>query len=152
MFMLCSCHLVTYWPATGRCHMIEGSCCCGVVRFTLNAPPSMMGTCHCTRCRKLGANVMVFVRRDSLTWRQGRDNIAQFQPEAPHKYARCFCNTCGTSLGEILSNEDSFPISAQTLDTDLDIRNRFHEFVSEKPSWYEICDTAEQFEGHPEMS
>ncbi|WP_227512261.1 GFA family protein [Tritonibacter mobilis] len=111
-----------------------------------------MGTCHCTRCRKLGANVMVFIHRDSLTWRQGRDNIALYQPEAPYKYARCFCKTCGTSLGEILSNEDSFPISAQTLDTDLDIRNRFHEFVSEKPLWYEICDTAEQFEGHPEMS
>ena len=132
--------------------MIEGSCCCGKVQFALSAPPSMMGTCHCTRCRKLGANVMVFIRSDTLTWRRGRENVAVYQPEAPYKYPRCFCKTCGTSLGEILSTEESFPISAQVLDGDLEIRNRFHEFVAEKPSWYEICDSAEQFEGHPVTS
>ena len=34
--------------------MIQGSCCCGAVKFELNAVPDMMGTCHCSRCRKLG--------------------------------------------------------------------------------------------------
>ena len=129
--------------------MIEGSCFCGAVQFTLDRPPSMMGTCHCSRCRKVGANVLVFVTRDSVTWVQGRENVARYQPEAPYTYGRCFCRTCGTSLGEILSEEESFPISAHALDSDLEIRNRFHEFVAEKPSWYEICDAAEQYDGHP---
>jgi len=30
--------------------------------------------------------------------RRRRENIAQYQPEAPYKYARCFCKTCGTNL------------------------------------------------------
>ena len=132
--------------------MIKGSCCCGAVRFELLAEPSMMGTCHCSRCRKVGASTFVFVKREDLKWIQGQDQIVLFQPDAPYQYGRCFCGVCGTSLGEILSEADSFPIAANALDTELTLEIRFHEFVGEKPSWYEICDDAKQFEGHPTPS
>ncbi|MGH1412820.1 MAG: GFA family protein [Pelagimonas sp.] len=110
----------------------------------------MMGTCHCSRCRKVGASAIVFVKKEHLTWVQGRDNVALFEPVAPYKYGRCFCKVCGTSLGEILSDMDSFPIAANAIDSDLTVRNSLHEFVSEKPSWYEICDDAEQSKGDPD--
>ncbi len=129
--------------------MIRGSCCCGAVQFELAAQPTMMGTCHCSRCRKAGASTIIFVKKADLTWIAGKENVALFMPGAPYKYGRCFCKTCGSSLGEILSEEDSFPIAANALDDDLSIGNQFHEFVSEKPSWYEICDDAKQFDGHP---
>ncbi|WP_136660142.1 GFA family protein [Nitratireductor sp. XY-223] len=129
--------------------MIEGSCCCKAVKFELSAKPSMMGTCHCSRCRKAGASAIVFIRKQDLKWIQGKEHVALYQPEAPYKYGRCFCRICGTSLGEILSQEDSFPIAANALDTEVGLENRFHEFVSEKPAWYEICDDAPQYEGHP---
>lgn len=129
--------------------MIDGSCLCGAVRFRLTAPPTLMGTCHCSRCRKAGASTIVFVKRESLDWVQGRDRVALFQPGAPYKYGRCFCRDCGTSLGEILSEEESFPIAADALDGDPGIRNAFHEFVAEKPAWAAICDDAPQSDGHP---
>lgn len=129
--------------------MIKGSCCCEAVQFELSAEPSMMGTCHCSRCRKVGASAIAFIKRDDLKWIQGKDQIAIFEPAAPYKYSRCFCKICGTSLGEILSDEDTFPIAANTLDGDVALKNKFHEFVAEKPSWYEICDDAKQFDGHP---
>lgn len=132
--------------------MIGGSCCCGAIEFELLAEPSMMGTCHCTRCRKVGASTLVFVKKEDLKWIRGRDRVQIFAPNPPYKYRRCFCGICGTSLGEILSEEDSFPISASALDGKLGLRNRFHEFVAEKPSWYEICDRAKQFDGHPDLS
>ncbi len=44
----------------------------------------------------------------------------------------------------------TLPIAANFLDSDIDMKNQFHEFVSEKPSWLEIGDAAKQFEGHPE--
>ncbi len=128
---------------------IQGSCCCGAVAFELSATPSMMGMCHCTRCRKVGASALVFVARESLSWIRGRDIVSTYTPDAPYKYARCFCSICGTSLGEILSEEDSFPISGHCLDSDPVVRNTFHEFVAEKPEWYVIGDDAVQFEGHP---
>lgn len=129
--------------------MVSGSCCCGAVQFELLAPPSMMGTCHCSRCRKSGASTIVFVRREDLRWRQGKEQVALYQPEAPYKYGRCFCRICGTSLGEILSDAESFPIAANAIDTDLGLKNQFHEFVSDKPGWYDISDEAAQSKDHP---
>jgi len=132
--------------------VIKGSCYCGAVRFELLNKPSMMGTCHCSRCRKAGASTIVFVKQADLRWVQGRENVTLFQPEAPYKYGRCFCMTCGTSLGEILSQEDSFPIAANALDEDIGLKVQFHEHVAEKPDWYEICDEAPQSEVHPEQA
>lgn len=129
--------------------MIGGSCCCGAVAFALSVAPKMMGTCHCTRCRKVGASTMVFVGKEDLKWIKGRDHIQVYEPTSPYKYARCFCRICGTALGEILSEADSFPIAANALDGAFGLENEFHEFVAEKPSWSKICDDAKQFDGHP---
>ncbi len=128
---------------------IPGSCCCGAIRFELSEPPSMMATCHCSRCRKLGASTFVFVKRETFRWIAGDDAVVRFQPVAPYKYTRAFCGTCGTALGEVGSDADSFPIAADTLDVDPGVRVRFHEFVAEKPAWVMICDDAKQFDGHP---
>ena len=130
---------------------IKGSCCCGAVKFELTEEPSMMGTCHCTRCRKVGASTLVFIKKNTLKWIQGQENIKVFEPSEGYKYHRTFCKTCGTALGEILSTEDSFPISAHTIDSNLSVKNQFHEFVSEKPDWSDIGDDAKQFIEHPEF-
>lgn len=117
--------------------MIEGSCLCGAVKFRLTAPPEMMGTCHCSRCRKAGASTIVFVRRETLEWVQGRDRVALHTPPAPFQYGRCFCRECGTSLGEILSPEARFPIAADALDDDPGLRVGFHEHLADRPPWHE---------------
>jgi hypothetical protein len=132
--------------------MIRGSCCCESIQFELSAEPTMMGTCHCSRCRKVGASTFVFVKRDTFKWVQGRELVARYEPDPPFKYARCFCKRCGTALGEVDSQQDSFPIAANCLDDDPIVRNRFHEFVGSKPAWYEICDGAKQFAEHPVKS
>ena len=129
--------------------MYEASCCCGAIAFTLAATPTMMGTCHCTRCRKLGASTIAFVRREDLHWQRGKDQVAEYLPDAPYTYARCFCRVCGTALGEILSDADSVPIPANVFDTDLGLANQFHVFVAEKPGWSQICDGAPQYTTNP---
>jgi len=108
-----------------------------------------MGTCHCSRCRKVGASTIVFVKKESLVWIEGKSHVGLYQPEPPYRYGRSFCRICGTSLGEILSEDTSFPIAANALDTDFGLKNQFHEFVAEKPGWYEICDDAPQSDVHP---
>ena len=129
--------------------MIKGSCCCEAVQFELAEKPSMMGMCHCSRCRKVGASSLAFVKSDKFKITAGQDKITTFKGEPPYKYDRCFCSVCGTALGEVLSEMDSFPINANCIDTEFEIENKFHEFVSEKPSWFTIGDSAKQFEEHP---
>ncbi|MGD1884881.1 MAG: GFA family protein [Paracoccaceae bacterium] len=117
---------------------INGSCCCGAVRFVIKSAPNTMGTCHCSRCRKLGVSTIVFVKRDQFHLEAGADVIETMEPTAPYKYYRSFCRQCGTSLGEPMSPDESFPINAHCLDDDPGIRNAFHEHVAEAPAWIEL--------------
>lgn len=129
--------------------MLKASCCCGTVQFTLAGTPSMMATCHCSRCRKLGAAVFVFVKAADVAVVSGADAIARYHPDPPYRYTRSFCGKCGTSLGELGSDSATYPINAHVFDDALDLTNRFHEFVGEKPAWLPICDAARQFEEYP---
>jgi hypothetical protein len=129
--------------------MLKGSCCCGAIRFEVAEAPTMMATCHCTRCRKVGAATFVFVKRDGFDLVSGPDRIATYRPEPGYRYARDFCATCGTALGEMTGDGESFPIPANCFDDPLDLSVRFHEFVAEKPDWLVICDGAKQFAQHP---
>jgi hypothetical protein len=130
--------------------MIKGSCCCGSIKFEISDVPSMMGTCHCSRCRKLGSSTIIFVKKENFKLIQGQDFIQKFLPEEPFKYVRTFCKTCGTALGEIGTESESFPVAVNCLDDDPILRNQFHVFVASKPEWYEICDSATQFQEDPE--
>lgn len=129
--------------------MIKGSCCCGAIQFEISESPSMMGMCHCSRCRKVGASALAFVKSETFKITTGRDNITTFKAEPPYKYDRCFCSLCGTALGEVLSGLEYFPINANCIDSEIELEIKFHEFVSEKPRWFKIGDQAKQFYDHP---
>ena len=129
--------------------MIQGSCCCQSVKFTLSAKPEFLGICHCSRCRKLGTSEFFMVAKDSFEWVTGKEFVTEYKPEPPFKYKRCFCNKCGSSLGEILSADDKFPIAANALDSDPQIKVWFHEHVATKPSWQLVHDGVKLFEGDP---
>lgn len=129
--------------------MIQGSCCCGVVKFSLAKDPSFLGICHCSRCRKLGASEFFMVDRDALSWISGKESVAEYLPEEGFKYKRCFCKHCGSSLGEILSQEDKFPIAANSLDSDPGLKVWFQEHLATRPSWQLVHNGSKLFEGDP---
>ena len=129
--------------------MIEGSCCCGEVRFTISREPKFVAACHCSRCRKLGATPFAMVYSDSFELLCGGEQIVQYRPEPPFKYQRSFCGKCGTSLGEVLSKEGMFPIPVNCFDRDPGLEIRFHEHVASKPAWSEIPAGSKQFENDP---
>ena len=130
---------------------------CAIVRPSLSkALGGHKDRCVCATARNarrcVGASTLVFVTKDSFRWVQGREFVTRYEPVPPFKYVRCFCQKCGTALGEIESQEYSFPIAANCFDDDPIVRNLFHEFVINKPAWYEICDSAKQFPEHPVKS
>ena len=129
--------------------MIKGSCCCKAVQFELNERPDRLGMCHCSRCRKVGASALAFVKANTLRITSGRNLIAVYKATAQYQYSRCFCSVCGTALGELLSSSASFVINAHCIDSDIVMENAFHEFVADKPSWLAIGDSAQQFAAHP---
>lgn len=114
---------------------IRGSCACGRVKFEIRGKPSALGTCHCSRCRKLGSATMVFVDRKQFHMITGADTIETIQPRPPHTYTRSFCRHCGTALGEPLSPDATFPINAHCLDDHPGVEHSFDEFTQDRPVW-----------------
>lgn len=100
------------------------------------------------RCRKLGTSTIVFVKREQFRLTSGEEDIETVVLQPPYKYIRSFCRRCGTSLGEPLSPEASFPINAQCLDDDPVIRNTFFEFVSDLPAWLDLAPTEQEIVDH----
>tara|TARA_A100001391_G_scaffold129559_1_gene88686 strand:+ start:32421 stop:32759 length:339 start_codon:yes stop_codon:yes gene_type:complete len=112
----------------------------------------MMATCHCSRCRKVGASTFVIVGREHFRLLGGDGSIATYAPEAGYLFARNFCSNCGSALGEMTGDAPSFPIPANCFDDPLDLVVACHEFVDEKPEWLPICDDAKQFARHPQKA
>lgn len=129
--------------------MFKGSCCCRAVRFEITEKPKMLGACHCSRCRKVGGTPFALVQRAHFRLLDGREEIAVYRPEPGFKYARSFCRRCGTSLGEMLAEAETFPIPVDCFDDDLGMEIRFHEHVATRPAWFVIPDGVKQFEGDP---
>ncbi|AKS41267.1 GFA family protein [Wenzhouxiangella marina] len=129
--------------------MIKGSCCCGAVQFEIDSSPHMLGMCHCSRCRKLGASALAFVSAKDFRITAGLDGIATYKAEPPFQFDRCFCSACGTALGDVFSAQATFPINAHCIDADLALEMSFHEWVADKPSWFCIGDQARQFAQDP---
>lgn len=100
----------------------------------------------------LGISTIAFVRREHFEWLQGGDLVELYHPEPPYKYTRGFCRRCGTAVGEVSSDAESFPVNANCLQDHPALANGFHEFVGEKPGWYVIGDDAPQFLAHPQAS
>ncbi len=129
--------------------MLKASCCCGAVQFEIHSTPSMMGSCHCSRCRKVGASALIFVSAKDVLLCQGAEAIQSYTPALPFQYSRAFCKHCGTALGGLGSAAEAIPIPVNCLDDEPGLRNQFHVYVASKPAWYEICDQAPQFAESP---
>ena len=59
--------------------MIKGSCCCGSIKFEISDVPSMMGTCHCSRCRKLGSSTIIFVKKENFKLGGFKRQVQQYK-------------------------------------------------------------------------
>lgn len=130
--------------------MIRGSCCCKAIEFEVDSEPSMMGNCHCSRCRKTGSPVFIVIRADAFRYTKGQEFVARYVPEPPYNSTRSFCQRCGTTIGELdLPQQGWAAVAVTALDDDPGMRSRFHEFVNSKAPWYEILDDLPQFQERP---
>lgn len=129
--------------------MIKGSCLCGAVKLEISGTPSSLSYCHCARCRKAAgvfSTVLIGPVAD-LTITGGQDHIARNEPDAPFVHRRAFCETCGSSLGDLATDGGIYVVAASVLDDDPGIKPMGHIHTASKPDWYEITDGLQQFEG-----
>lgn len=127
---------------------IKGGCLCGAVRFEITGTPLFMSYCHCSRCRKTAGAfaAIVMVRQGDFRLLSGKDAIGQYAEEG-FQHVRSFCATCGSALGELLGEHDTFPVAATALDDDPGVRPVIHVHAASRPAWYDILDGVKQVPG-----
>ena len=124
---------------------LQGTCLCGGVQYEVEAEPTSMAHCHCTRCQRgrgTAYGTVLIVKPEDYRVVQGQDLIRSYDEEG--FTSRKFCSKCGSGLyhGDIF-------IEAGTLTSDPGLRPQFHIMVDNKAVWYEITDDLPQYPEWP---
>ncbi|MBC58504.1 MAG: alanine acetyltransferase [Confluentimicrobium sp.] len=149
--------------------LLEGSCHCGAVRFTVEARhPYPFNLCYCSICRKTagggGFAINLGASADTLTLEGGahvRSYHARLHEDESGEVTysegeRKFCGLCGSALWvwdprwpELLHPH------ASAIDTPLPVPpERTHLMLGSKAPWVEPCvgPSDQSFEGYPDES
>ncbi len=117
--------------------MLNGSCNCKDISFTISGEVRGVSNCHCGQCRKQSGNVWasaVVEQADikitgTPTWYRSSDSAA-----------RGFCPTCGAFLFWKHDDETSMSFGLGALDGPSGLKIEKHIFVVDKGDYYEIAD------------
>jgi hypothetical protein len=149
--------------------MLEGSCHCGAVHFSVRSlHPVPYQLCYCTICRKTqgGSGYAINLGADARTLEvQGRDHVRLYHakirnPEDERAHAssaeRAFCGECGSALW-LFSPEWPALIHpfASAIDTALPVSpEHTHMMLEFKANWVEptIRPRDKRFDRYPEES
>jgi hypothetical protein len=119
---------------------VEGSCACGITRFSATSPaPYPYRICYCRRCRKLaggvGAAVNILADAAHLTITGGA-SLASYQHGDGGPITK-FCARCGTALLVELPGWPHwvYPF-ASAIDTPLPVPPHYiHIQLRDRPAW-----------------
>ncbi len=132
--------------------MLKGSCLCGNVQYQYNGTLDEISICHCEQCRKAQGSAFVPVspvQSRLFVILKGQDYLKEYR-SSPNK-VRAFCRECGSP---IYSARDDLPemkrLRLGTLETPVDVQNKYHIFTASKASWFDIADGLPQFSASKE--
>lgn len=130
---------------------IQGKCLCETVQYEISGSLGPIYNCHCSKCRRWHGSAFrtrASINTNQFKWISGSDNLSSYK--SSDNVTKYFCKTCGSPLISTYKNKpDVLGIPLGGIEGISDFRLEAHIFVSSKASWYEITDSAPQFEGWP---
>jgi hypothetical protein len=128
--------------------LVQGSCLCGEVTFTVAGPPGRWLQCHCSRCRRArsaahGSNA--FYPAGQFAWRTGRESVRTYRPPEAERFAVSFCTRCGGGAPVERDNVPFVLVPAGLFDGDPGARPQAHIHVASRAPWYSAADGLPQF-------
>ncbi|UTW04725.1 GFA family protein [Amphritea atlantica] len=126
--------------------MIQGSCLCGKVKYTITGRPGAIVHCHCQTCRKAhgAAFSSVSAVADEDFYLVGDGELKSFE-SSPGKY-RFFCPECGTQIYAKRDNTAHIILRLGSLDDDPAVAEEKHIWVSQRAPWYAIKNTLPEYD------
>jgi hypothetical protein len=126
--------------------ILNGSCQCGAVTYTVADAFIYAVNCHCSICRRsTGAafKPLAGIERAKLRITSGEDRILIFGAPSWHDER---CKLCGSLLFAVVRDGAFAHFAMGTLIDDPTIRPSAHVFVGSKAAWFTITDNLPQYD------
>ena len=134
--------------------MINGSCLCGAIRYTISQPVTELRACHCTACQKLsGAGGTVNAPLPSSAFKVTQGTLKRFTMKADsgRTLHRFFCGECGTP---IYSQRELTPemvvVRAGAFDNPGEMKIGAHIWTKSARPWSYIDPASSRHPGQPD--
>ena len=131
-----------------------GGCQCGAIRYTIQAEPLTVYTCHCTECQKQSSSAFgmsMIVRRDSVRFDQGQPKAFRRMSDSGNEVICTFCPDCGTRLfHEIALRTEVMNLKPGTLDDTTWLDPVGHVWTGSAQPWMTFEDDVLIYEAQPE--
>lgn len=116
---------------------LTGGCCCGGVRYRLEAPFRDVLGCHCSQCRKTSGHfvAMTSVPDTQFTLESG-ETLTWYKSSESAR--RGFCARCGGNLFFKPVDESRISVAAGTIDGDTGLRMTRHLYPEMHGDYYEL--------------
>jgi hypothetical protein len=127
---------------------VQGSCLCGEVEFSIDALPTRIVQCHCSRCRKsrgTAHGVNTFVAQSSFRFTRGAQHVREFKLPGSFMYATAFCDCCGSLMPVLFAPMKQYMVPVGALDGSFTVQGGVNIYVGSKASWFDITDAYPQF-------
>lgn len=125
--------------------LLNGSCLCGAVRYTVADAFRYAANCHCSQCRRTtGSAFKPFAGIESarLQITQGAEQALRYGDEQGHDL---HCGRCGSLLYSLVREGQYVHVALGTLVDAPSIRPDKHIHVASKAPWYTITDELPQY-------
>jgi hypothetical protein len=133
---------------------INGGWAWGAIRYTVEAEPVFITTCHCNGCKQASGSemaVVVGVPSENFELLKGKPSAWSCEGGSGKDLTRCFCPTCGSRLytkADILP--DLVLLQAGNIDDKSWITPSMAIFTKDKSHWMQLTDDVTTFTEAPD--
>lgn len=131
---------------------MRGNCYCGLITYTMKAPPIFVNCCHCRNCQQLSGSafaINIVIEAENVEVTSDTQPRKIFDKDGKGAGAvRCPEDRCGTMLwaSHPSFNNKIIFLRAGTLNENERIVPDAHFFVRSKHPWVTIPEEAKQFD------
>jgi hypothetical protein len=133
---------------------LAGSCLCGAIRYTIDAPVTELRACHCRNCQKTsgaGGSVNAPVASSAFRITQGTPKRYTAVADSGRTLHRYFCGDCGSPIYSQRENApETAVVRAGTLDNAGDMKITANIWTRSRRPWAHIDPSTKQHPGQPD--
>jgi hypothetical protein len=133
---------------------IEGSCLCGAIRFTIDAPVKELRACHCRNCQKAsgaGGSVNAVLPASAFRITKGTPKRYSAHADSGRLLHRHFCADCGSPIYTLReATPETVVVRAGLFDNPGEMKISGNIWTASARPWSYIDPATRQHPGQPD--